>query len=127
MASSRASTLRIQFAEGERPHVFWISRWQRGRSQAQRYKVLSKRLKDGTLDVWVIEESISGARRRLARETVPADLPAGWLTHWVSALGESLGTSFSKFDLSRIQDREEWRRVARDLGWTRGDSSEDTA
>ncbi len=127
MSAPAGSTLQIRFAAGERPHLFWVSRWEHGRDEATRYKVLTKRRSDASLDVLVLEERISGPRRRLARESVPSTRPSGWLSHWVSELERSLDTRFVEFDLRRVESRDEWRRIARRLGWSLAEEPRENA
>ena len=116
------TTLHIDFAAGERPHRFWVSDWTRATSEGaherSRYKILSKRHVDRSLEVLVLEEVRSGrvTARRLAR--IPPTTPSGWLTHWVEKLASDLDISFHPFDLSDIESVEEWRHATRRLGWS---------
>lgn len=112
--------LRIRFPEGERPHIFWVSTWTNGPDTRSRYKVLSKRREDASIEVVVIEEQGKRSRRCIAREDIPANAPAGWLSRWVSELGSSLGIDFQRFDLRSIESETEWQETARRLGWTLG-------
>jgi hypothetical protein len=112
------ANLRIQFHDGERPHVFWVSDWTKPPDPPARYKVLSKRRANGSIEVIVIEESEERGRQCLAREDIPADAPAGWLSRWVSELAGSIGVSFERFDLRSIETEGEWRETAERLGWT---------
>ncbi len=114
------ANLRIRFASGERPHLFWVSTWADGPDPCARYKILSKRRACGSIEVIVIEERGRRGRRCLAREDVPAKAPAGWLSHWVSELGRSLSIDFHCFDLSWVETEAEWRESARQLGWVIG-------
>ena len=108
------TTLRIAFAAGERPYAFWVS--QRSDPGA-RFKVLSKRLPDRSLDVLVVEEPPSARPRGIARLDVPATAPSGWLDHWVQTLGRDLGVEFVRFDVSSVANVEEWRAHVRRMGW----------
>ena len=111
--------LRIRFTEGERPHLFWISTRSEVLGRSVRYKILSKRRPDSSIEVIVIEEGNGQTRRCLKREDVPAGTPAGWLSHWVSELASSLGIRFHCFDLREIESEAEWQEKAESLGWTR--------
>ena len=110
--------LRIRFPEGERPHLFWISTWTNSPDVRARYKVLSKRREDASIEVVVIEEQGRRGRWCIAREDIAANVPSGWLSRWVSELGSSLGIDFQRFDLRSIESEAEWQEMARRLGWT---------
>jgi hypothetical protein len=112
-----AAYLRIRFALGERPHWFWVSDWTPLEGGAARYKVLSKRRADGSLEVLVIEERAAGERRPLAQRDLEPGAAAGWLERWVEDLSESLAARFHGFDLRRIETEGEWRETAGRLGW----------
>ena len=113
--------LRIRFAEGERPHLFWVSARADVPGRNVRYKILSKRRPDGSIEVIVIEEGSGPTRRCLKREDIPAGTPAGWLSRWVDELASSLGIRFQCFDLREIESEAEWQERAERLGWTRGE------
>jgi hypothetical protein len=112
-----AAYLRIRFALGERPHWFWVSEWTPLDGAAARYKVLSKRRADGSLEVLVIEERTAGGRRPLLQRELEPGAPAGWLERWVEDLSESLAATFHAFDLRGIETEIEWRETAGRLGW----------
>ncbi len=116
--------LRIRFAEGERPHLFWVSARADVVGRKVRYKILSKRRPDSSIEVIVIEEGSGQTRRCLKREDVPAGTPAGWLSRWVSELASSLGIRFHCFDLREIESEAEWQERTERLGWTRGPRGE---
>ncbi len=116
--------LRIRFAEGERPHLFWVSARADVPGRNVRYKILSKRRPDGSIEVIVIEEGSGPTRRCLKREDIPAGTPAGWLSRWVDELASSLGIRFQCFDLREIESEAEWQERAERLGWTRGTRGE---
>lgn len=118
MARELAASLSIRFADGERPHLFWVSSWTDGPDPAARYKVLSKQRGDASIEVLVVEETKLGGRRCLARQDIPAAAPAGWLAHWVSELGDSLGIRLYRYDLRAVETEREWRETAQRLGWT---------
>ncbi len=122
-ASRRDSSvnLRICFAEGERPHLFWVSARADLGGRNVRYKILSKRRPDGSIEVIVIEDCSGQARRCIKREDIPARTPAGWLSRWVSELASALGIRFHCFDLREIETEAEWQDRAERLGWTRGE------
>ena len=106
--------------EGERPHLFWVSAGA-ALGDHVRYKILSKRRSDSSIEVIVIEEGSGQTRRCLRRKDIPAGTPAGWLSRWVSELASSLGIRFHCFDLREIENEAEWRERAKQLGWTRGE------
>lgn len=112
-------TLRIRFSGGERPHLFWISAWTQQPEGRCRYKVLSKSRADRSVEVLVLQDGARGLRQPVARLDVPEDSPAGWLDRWVETLADELCTHFERFDLRGIATAEEWREVARRLGWMR--------
>lgn len=112
------TTLRIQFVAGERPYAFWVSA--QGKPGV-RYKVLSKRLPDRSMDVLVVEQARRGRPRGIARLDVPASAPSGWLDHWVETLGRDLGVEFVRFDVSAVGSLEDWRSHVRRMGWGAGD------
>jgi len=106
--------LRIRFADGERPHLFWVSPTAGGR----RFKILSKKRLDGSVEALVIEEA-ARQRRPLARVEVEPSAPAGWLSHWVDTVATELRVDFRFFDLRAVSSADEWNRVADQLGWVR--------
>ncbi len=117
--TTRPTSLRIRFAAGERPYLFWVSDWSDPPEERSRYKVLSKSLPDRSLDVLVLQESGPLQRQTLAHIQVPTDSPAGWLERWVDMLGAELAVRFERFDLRDVEDVNEWRSIAQRLGWTR--------
>lgn len=112
-------SLRIRFAAGERPHLFWLSRCEVSSRSDSTFKILSKSLADGTIEVIVIEEPSRGRRRPLAQVELPPETPAGWLTRWVDMVSNELGRGFHRYDLRTVDSADEWRAVAAKLGWTR--------
>ena len=116
-------TLRINFAKGERPYLFWVSRWAYLDSERIRYKILSKQISHGALEVLVVQEQSGGNRDTVAQLTLPARLPGGWLSRWVEMLSGELKAQFEVFDLRGVQTPEEWRRVVNRLGWSLGSES----
>ncbi len=119
-------SLRISFSRGERPYLFWVSHWTVAPVGRARYKILSKKFEDKTIEVLVIQES-QGRRDTVAQVTLPNDLPSGWISRWVDILSGDLKTQFEVFDLRSIQTAEEWRDIAARLGWSAGRQSESHA
>ncbi|MFQ5514262.1 MAG: hypothetical protein ACE5FG_07440 [Myxococcota bacterium] len=111
------STLRIRFRAGERPHLFWVTRWHRDPTERYRFKVLSKARADRTIEVIVLREGERMRRQPLVHLELPADVPSGWLERWIDTLSTELGTRFESFDLRDVGSADEWRRVAARLGW----------
>ena len=121
--SSAPASLRIRFAAGERPHLFWVSHWTQEPEGRRRYKILSKSLPDGSLEVLVLQEGHDVQRRPVAQLQVPSDSPAGWLELWVETLAGELQTRFQRFDLRSVENVDEWRALAQKLGWSLRPSS----
>ena len=114
--------LRIRFAAGERPHLFWVSDGRSARGDAAPvYKVLSKAVPGGALEAVLVEEDLDGLRRGLARVDVPPEYPAGWLTRWVETVAEEFGARFRLYDLRSVASADEWAILAGQLGWLRGE------
>jgi len=109
---ARAS-LRICFASGDRPHLFWLAA---DRTRKLRYKILSKRLASGEIELLVLEEA-GDTRRVLAHKTLEPGLPSGWLQQWVARLGRDLEVLFRCYDLRDIETADAWSRTAEHLGW----------
>jgi hypothetical protein len=116
--SAAPGSLRISFAAGERPYMFWVSHWTRQPEGRLRFKVLSKSFPDRSLEVLVLAEGTRALRRPMASLHVSPDFPTGWLEHWIQTLATELGTRFELFDLRSIESAEEWWAIARRLGWT---------
>ena len=111
------TALRIRFAQGERPHRFWVSPWTSDARGSVRYKVLSKQRRDGQLEALVVSERRDGARLPLGQVRIPRDAPSGWVSRWVETLAAELEVQFEPVDLSPVRTAEEWRAWARRLGW----------
>jgi hypothetical protein len=118
-SSGLPTSLRIRLAAGERPYLFWVSHWTQQPEGRCRYKILSKALPDRSLEVIVLQEGTRPRRQPIAQLQIPSDSPSGWLERWVETLAEELETRFERFDLRSIESVEEWRTLARRLGWTR--------
>ncbi len=112
------ASLRIRFSAGERPYLFWVSGWSEPPEGRCRYKILSKSLPDRSLDVLVLQEGGGVRRQTVASIQVPADSPAGWLERWVDTVAGELAVRFERFDLRYIENVNEWRSIAKRLGWT---------
>ncbi len=112
-APSSRTSLRICFADGDRPFLFWLSTRAAGK---QRYKILSKRARSGDFEILVVEEQ-ARSRRVLAHKRLARDLPSGWLPQWVDRLARDLEVSFRCYDLRGIETPAEWNQIARALGW----------
>jgi hypothetical protein len=106
----------IRFSCGERPYLFWVSAWT-GLGGRRRWKLLSKRKKDGGIEVRLVEELAGGARRVLADQQLAPGHPAGWLERWSDTLAEELGVKLARFDLRSIDSEPEWNATVRRLGW----------
>lgn len=110
-------SLKISFARGERPHLFWVSDWSAALGSWRRWKILSKRTASGAIDVCVVEERSDGQRRTLARHTLPPDQPAGWLDRWANDFASDLEVKLLRFDLRGVRSEAEWLERVRTLGW----------
>jgi hypothetical protein len=121
LAPGAPASLQIRFAEGERPHLFWVSDGAvpAGATAAHVFKVLSKALPGGNVEAVLLEEDGQGRRRELARVEVPREHPAGSLARWVDTLSEELDVRFRLYDLRSVRSPEEWAIVAGQLGWLR--------
>ena len=111
------SSLRIHFAKGERPHLFWVS--SPDTKTGEWVKILSKRRADATIEVLVVRAGGGLPRRVLAHLEIPVDTPSGWLSGWVDTLARDLDARFHAYDLRSIDSAAAWTDTALRIGWLR--------
>lgn len=105
--------------EGSFPHIFWSSSWGQDSEfpDGFRYKVLSVRHEPGgDLEVVLLQELRDGTKTEMQRFSVPSDKFEA-SAEMIHMLGEQLGVTFDRVDLSGVRTFEEFETRSREMGW----------